>query len=129
MVKSGIYIVTLKNKDLISVNANDPRISDKCIRVNFLNCKVGRMKELARGAHRYSKVFGKENVAFKPLAVVFDARRAEKIVLKVLDPWRMRGRTNRKNEWLSGITPEEAELYALTALRESGIPFERVEAR
>jgi hypothetical protein len=37
---SGLYIVTLRNDEPISVNANDPRIADKAIKVTRANCRV-----------------------------------------------------------------------------------------
>ena len=37
---SGLYIVTLRNDEPISVNANDPRIADKAIKVTRANCRL-----------------------------------------------------------------------------------------
>ena len=36
---------------------------------------------------------------------------AEKLILKNLDPYRVRGNTGKKNEWLTGITVSQLESY------------------
>ena len=111
-----MYLVELRNEELISVNANDPRIADKCIKVNRDNCKVGKAKNLAYRKKQYHKVFGEENVIFTPLAQVNEIRKAERVILTELDDYRIRGRTNRKNEWLYDISPNRAARIAIIAL-------------
>jgi hypothetical protein len=125
MSDTGLYIVTLNNDQPISVNANDPRIAHKCIRVSQLNCKFGKAKNLARRRNNYCKVFGSENVNFRAIAFTSDIARAEKLVLAALGAWRVRGATGRKNEWLAGITDSEIESLALNTLIAAGIPFLR----
>lgn len=66
-LKSGIYIVTLNNDQPISVNANDPRIADKAIKVTKKNCKIGKAKDLIDRKKNYFKVFGEHNVNFRPV--------------------------------------------------------------
>ena len=107
--KAGLYIVSLKNDDPISVNANDPRIADKAIKVTKANCKFGKAKNLARRKKNYDKVVGQHNVTFKPLVIMEEIDEAEKAILKMLGEYRIRGRTGRKNEWLENINPSEVK--------------------
>jgi hypothetical protein len=123
MIKSGLYLVALKSEEPISVNAHDPRIADRCIKVNRLNCKIGKAANLSGRERNYWKTFGADNVVFTPIAFVQEFATAERIVLERLSRWRVRGRTGRKNEWLAGIDPDDVKRIALSALIESGIPF------
>ena len=123
MSKSGLYVVALKNEEPISVNAHDPRIADQCIKVSFLNCKIGKAASLAGRERNYWKTFGSENVIFTPIAYLQDFAAAERVVLAHLTKWRIRGLTGRKNEWLVGIEPAEVQRIVLAVLAESGIPF------
>jgi hypothetical protein len=120
---AGLYLVTLNNDEPISVNANDPRIADKCIRVTRANCKFGKAKRLTRRCDNYGKVFGVENVNFKVVAFTDDIGLAERLVLKALSPWCIRGPTGRKNEWLEGIAPTDVERIAFGALHAAGLVF------
>jgi hypothetical protein len=119
----GLYIVTLNNEQPISVNANDPRIAHKFIRVSRVNCKFGKAKSLSRRRDNYCKVFGAENVNFKPIALTQDIGLAERLVLKALGAWRIRGNTGRKNEWLVGIEAAEVERIAISSLTAAGVEF------
>ena len=121
MPDAGLYIVTLDNDEPISVNAHDPRIAARCIQVSRVNCKLGRAKDLARREANYARTFGA--VRFRPIALTHDLTRAEGIVLQAVRAWRMRGRTGRRNEWLEGIAPTEAERIALQALDAAGIDY------
>ena len=123
MHDAGLYIVTPNNEQPISVNANDPRIAHKCIQVSRLNCKFGKAKSLGRRRESYGKVFGTENVNFRAIALTADIGAAERLVLKALGDWRVRGRTGRKNEWLAGISDTEVERIAITLLEAAGIAF------
>ena len=123
---SGIYIVTLNNSEPISVNANDPRIADKAIKVTKANCKFGRAKVLKGREKNYFKTFGENNVNFTPVALIEDFAYAEKAVLAKLDPYRIRGRTGRKNEWLEGISSQEVLQIVMHTLNEMGIPHIKV---
>jgi hypothetical protein len=120
---SGLYIVTLNNEHPISVNAHDPRIAARCIQVSRLNCKVGKAKNLAARERDYWKTFGPENVNFRPIAFTQAFVQAERVVLKLLSQWRVRGKSGRNNEWLVGISAKAVELGALAALRASGIIY------
>jgi hypothetical protein len=123
-MNSGLYIVTLNNCEPISVNANDPRIADKSIKVTRANCKFGKAKNLNAREKNYFKTFGKHNVNFKVLVKLDDIQLAEKAVLKNLDNFRVRGRTARKNEWLENIDPDKVEEIVFSTLNESNLPFE-----
>lgn len=120
----GLYIVTLNNEHLISVNANDPRVADTCIRVSRANCKFGKTKDLAVRCGDYVKIFGFENVNFRPIALTREIALAERQVKNALKAWMMRGNTGRRNEWLEGISAAEAERLAIAALESAGIEFE-----
>ena len=122
----GLYIVTLNNDEAISVNAQDPRIADKAIRVTRANIKVGKAQSLHARKQNYDKTFSQHNVNFVPIVETADIAVAEKVILEKLDDYRIRGRSGRKNEWLQGIAPERALAYVLAALNESGIEFIRI---
>jgi len=114
--KPGLYLVTLNNSVPISVNAHDPRIADKCIKVNKDNCKFGKARNLLARRQNYYKTFGKENVNFQMIARLDAIDTIEKRILNALDQYRIRGRTGRKNEWLEGIEPEHVLAIAIANL-------------
>jgi hypothetical protein len=118
-----MYIVTLKNRAPISVNAQDPRMADRCIKVTCVNCKVGKAKSFAARERNYFKTFGEDNVVFRPIAFATDLVAAERAVLAALSRWRILSGAKRKTEWLVGIAPSDAEARALEALRNAGIAF------
>ena len=124
---SGIYIVTLNNNEPISVNANDPRIAHKAIKVTKANCKFGKAKSLKAREKNYFKTFGEHNVNFMPVAFIEDFANAEKSILARLDRYRMRGRTGRKNEWLENVSPDEVLQIVLDILAELGIPYRKLD--
>jgi len=124
---SGIYIVTLNNSEPISVNAQDPRIAHKAIKVTKANCKFGKAKSLRAREKNYFKPFGERNVNFMPVAFIEDFAHAERSILARLDRYRMRGRTGRKNEWLENVSPEEVLQIVLDAMAELGIPYRKFE--
>ena len=120
---SGLYIVTLKNHDPISVNANDKRLAEKCIKVNFQNCKFGKAKCLYRRHKNYLKVFGEENTFYTPIVSLQEIDLAESLILKALDQYRLKGRTGKKNEWLCNLTKDQLIEIIMTSLENSNIPF------
>lgn len=122
---SGIYIVTVNNSEPISVNANDPRIADKAIKVTKANCKFGRARSLKARERNYVKVFGEGNVTFMPIALMDDFARAEKAVLAKLDRYRIRGKSGRKNEWLEGIDAKGVLEIVLHTLDDLGISYQK----
>lgn len=128
MKTSGLYIVSLNNVEPISVNANDPRIADRCIKVNRENCKFGKATNLEYRRRNYEKVFGRENVNFWAIAALEAISAAEKAVLARLSEHRMRGHSGRKNEWLEGIVPAELEVLILSTLTDNGFVFVRLES-
>ena len=128
-MKSGIYIVTLNNSEPISVNAQDPRVAHKAIKVTKANCKFGKAKVLSGREKNYFKTFGEHNVNFMPVALIEDFALAEKVVLANLDGYRMRGQTGRKNEWLEGISAEEVLGIVLETLELQGISHELLAGR
>ena len=123
-IKSGLYIVTLNNEHPISVNAQDPRIADKAIKVTKQNCKFGKAKVLEGRRKNYYKTFGEENVNYFPVVRMHDIEIAEKAVLAKLDDYRLRGRTGRKNEWLEGIEPNQILAVVISTLAELDVEYE-----
>lgn len=107
--KSGIYLVVLRNEHLISVNADRPRIADRCIKVTRKNCKYGKAVNLARRRKDYVKTFGATNVDFRVLAETEFHNQIETALNGLLSPYRIKGRSGRPNEWLEGITATEVE--------------------
>jgi len=118
---SGIYIVTLNNNEPISVNADRPKIADRCIKVTSSNCKVGRAKSFSSRRSGYFKTFGKENVNFYPIVATEDFERAERLILSKLGPYRVVGRNGRKNEWLERIDPLVALTIVVEVMEQSEI--------
>ena len=70
----------------------------------------------------YRRNFGAHHVVFRVLALLEDINACERRVLQELDPWRMRGRTGRKNEWLEGIDADEVLTRVMWAVREHETP-------
>lgn len=124
MSQPGLYLVTLTNEHPISVNANDPRIADRAIKVTRENCKFGKARNLAGRRGNYEKTFGSEYVTFLPIATLSDIDSAEKAILQRLDAYRIRGRTGRRNEWLAGIPPERVIEIAVETLSELDLQYE-----
>ncbi len=116
MSDSGIYIVALTNLHPISVNAQDLRIAERCIKVTATNCKVGRAKSIRVRKRNYWRTFGKEHVLFRPIALMPDPQIAERTILAALKQWRIRGRSGRLTEWLEGISASNAERIAIEAM-------------
>jgi hypothetical protein len=52
-----------------------------------------------------------------------DINAAEGTCSAKLKPWRVRGRTGRLNEWLSGISPNEVEKIVIATLKEFRFDF------
>lgn len=123
MPQSGLYIVTLRNREPISVNAHDKRIAHNCISVTYENCKFGKAKALERRKRNYDKTFGSHNVDFHLVAELSDIELAERKVLDKLQKYRVIGRTGCKNEWLEKITPQELLAIIIATLRELEIDF------
>ena len=119
----GIYIVTLTNEHLISVNADRPAIAERCIKVNRDHCKFGKAVNLQTRRGNYFKTFGAEHVQFHPIAAITEPAVVESLVALHLLPYRMRGATGRLNEWLSGISALEVEAAVLAALESSGLNY------
>ncbi len=119
----GIYIVTLTNEHLISVNADRPAISERCIKVNRQHCKFGKALNLQVRRGNYIKTFGAEHVRFHAIAAVAQPKLVESLVASTLLPHRLRGATGRLNEWLFGLSPLEVEAVVLEALVRSGLPY------
>jgi hypothetical protein len=123
---AGLYIVEALNGDPISVNANDPRMADRCLKVTRGHVKVGKANDLAWRERGYWKVFGQENVRFRPLAVLQETRVAERCLLQALGEYRQRGPSGRRTEWLLGITASEAAALAREHLAATDLAFEWV---
>jgi Meiotically up-regulated gene 113 len=123
-IQSGLYLVTLNNWVPISVNAQDPRIADKAIKVTRANCKFGKAKNLEARKKNYFKTFGEQNVNFRPVVKLVEIEAIEKEILRRLEDFRIRGRTGRMNEWLEHIAPEQVLAIAVDAIRESGVEYQ-----
>ena len=123
-IQSGLYLVTLNNRESISVNAQDPLIADKAIKVTRANCKFGKAKNLEARMKNYFKTFGEENVNFKPIVRLQEIDVVEKAILDQLRDHRIRGRTGRMNEWLENISPEIVLDTAMEIIQASGVEFE-----
>jgi hypothetical protein len=117
--RSGLYLVTLNNQQPISTNAADPRIADRCARVNREHCKFGRARDFARRRGNYEETFGAHNVNFLPLAAVAEADLAvaERCVLQQLTAYKIRGPSGYRLEWLTGVRPEQVVAIARETLR------------
>ena len=120
---SGLYIVTLNNEQLISVNAHDKRRADRVIKVNKDNCKFGKANILSARRENYYKTFGKENVNFKALVLLEDIQKAETLILRELDQYRIRSNSGRKNEWLAGVSPSQVEKIIFQCLDVNGFTY------
>ena len=120
---SGLYLVTLLNEDPISVNAHDLRIAQRCIHVTRMNCTLGKARNLDARERSYARTFGAHNVVFRPIAWMAGVEDAERVVLRAVSAWRVRGQGGRPTEWLVGIAPWKAEETALLALAEARIAY------
>lgn len=109
-IKSGVYIVSLNNEELISVNRGDKRVEDKCIKVNRDNYKAGKCIDFDKRKMNYYKTFGEENVNFRILYETTNYSEIEKKILSKLDTYRIKGNSGRKNEWLENISYDDVIL-------------------
>jgi hypothetical protein len=115
----GVYIVTLTNEHPISVNADRPKIADRCIKVTKDHCKFGKARNLKARKNDYFKTFGEQFVRFHQIAAVEEAEAVERLVKERLVNYRIRGLTGRMNEWLEEISPQDVELVILECLSAS----------
>ena len=123
-ISSGIYVVTLNNRAPISINAQDPRCADKVYKANYKNVKVGKAKSLKSRMGNYFKTFGEENVNFLPIIITKDFDKAEKIIMKELDNFRVRNPvSNVKTEWLISITRDRAVEIVVKKIYQSNITY------
>ena len=115
---SGLYVVTLNNTELISVNADDPRRAELALKVSKSNCKFGKAKNLSQRVKNYQKTFGERNVNFYVIALVAEQELdvAETRVLAQLQKFRQRSPSNRVTEWLAGISLNEVICVAHSQL-------------
>lgn len=105
--RSGLYFVTLRGDALVSVNDNNPLVRERCIRVNHLNAKLGRARNMRARYRAYCRTFSKARVDFRVLSDHPKAYATEAALLARFTSWRMRGASGRPNEWLEGIAPED----------------------
>ncbi len=124
--QSGLYIVTLNNEQPISVNAQDPRVADRAIKVTRDNCKFGKAKVLTNRMNNYYKTFGIENVNYYPIVAIEDISTPEKYILRELIPYRIRGKSGHMNEWLENISPYQVEDLILRSLIKLNLPFVQI---
>jgi hypothetical protein len=119
----GLYIVTVDCDEPISVNASDLRIAENCIKITRHNCKFGRAKNLLARYRNYQKTFTPHNVNFRVVALLVDINAAEAACAQQFKQWRLRGRTGRLNEWLTGIDPAEVKEIVIETLVASKFVF------
>jgi hypothetical protein len=122
MKKSGIYIVQLKNEIPMPVT-RDRRYVEICAKVNRLNIKVGKAKDLAYRESTYWKEFDEENVLFEPLAELDDIVAAETAILRALKQYRKLSPKGGNLEWLEGISYEKTKRIVFATLDEHGFGY------
>lgn len=121
---AGLYVVEPLCLQPTSVNANDPRMATRCLKVTRGYVKVGKANDLAWRERGYWKVFGQDNVRFRPLALLQNTRVAERCLLEALREFRQRGPSGRRTEWLFGITATQAAALAREHLTALGMEIE-----
>lgn len=99
----------------------DTRYVEICTKVNKLNIKVGKAKNLNLRLLNYWKDFDVHNVIFERIAILEDIKTAEKVILRALKKYRKLSPKKRKLEWLEGITYEDAKSIALNTLKSENI--------
>lgn len=121
--QAGLYLVMLNNQEPISTNAADPRIAERCAKVNREHCKFGRAKDFAKRRGNYEETFGTQNVNFLPIAALAEAdlAAAERCVLEQVSAYKIRGPSGYRLEWLKGIRPEQLIQIAQEALHSNHI--------
>jgi hypothetical protein len=98
-----IYVATLRSNEFVPVT-QDMRYVETCARVNCLNVKVGKARNLALRERNYWKDFGTDNVSFVAIAATQDIQAAETAVLQRLKSFRKRSPKARMIDWLRDIT-------------------------
>jgi hypothetical protein len=121
----GIYVVTLRSDSLVPVT-QDARYVNSCARVNCLNLKLGKARNLARRERDYLKDFGRGNVLFTAIATTHDIVRAETAILRRLGPYRKPSPKGGKMEWLENLGLADAIRLAREALDHEGVQYERL---
>lgn len=106
--RPGLYFVRLRGDELVSVNDNDPKRRDRCIKVNSANSKYGKAVDLRSRLAAYCRTFGESRVRFDVLVLHDDPDLIERELHACFLPYRMRGSTGRRNEWLENIEPDVA---------------------
>jgi hypothetical protein len=120
-----IYIVTLNNKEPISINADDPRRADIVYKANYKNVKIGKAKSLSARRENYYSTFGEENVNFFPIILTSQIDEVETIIKSNLDKYRVKNPVSkRKTEWLSGINKAEVIEIIVSQIINSNIKYE-----
>lgn len=112
--RPGLYFVRLQGAELASVNDNDPKRRDKCIKVNSANSKYGKAINLRSRFAAYGRTFGASRVRFDVLVLHNDLSLIEQDLHVHFLNYRIRGSTGRSNEWLENIDPDVAFIEAKT---------------
>jgi hypothetical protein len=120
----GLYIVEPLCEHPVSVNANDPRMAERCLKVTRGYIKVGKAGSLRWRERGYQKIFGADLVRFRPLARLVEPKLAERCMLLALSEWRQRSPSGRRTEWLLGISADEAADMAFQNLTTRQFAFE-----
>ena len=107
--RPGLYFVRLRGEELVSVNDNDPKRRDRCIKVNSANSKYGKATTSLRSRYAaYCRTFGASRVRFDVLVLHDDPTLIERDLHAHFLLHRIRGSTGRPNEWLENIDPDVA---------------------
>ena len=122
-MRSGLFIVTLKNKEPMRID-RDSRRANTAISVTKENCKWGKTTDFKRRQKEFEKTFDKDNVKFEPVFRLKDIHAAKNVIKDALDEYCILGKTGRKHEWLQGIKPERVIELMRYQLDKAGIEYE-----
>ncbi len=77
------------------------------------------------------KLSDEHNVNYRPIVKMEygDARIAEKAILKKLNPYRIRGRTGRPNEWLENISADSVKEIIFKTLDELDLEYKIIKLK
>lgn len=117
---SGLYFVTLAGDELVPVDRN-PRRIESCIKVNCLNSKFGKAENLRSRYRAYQGTFGAARVTFEVLLETHHHHEIEQRLKAKFEPYLMRGRSRRANEWLYNIEPSAARAIAKQVCAEADL--------
>lgn len=124
--KPGIYVAQPIDRELVPVT-RDPRYVESCARVNCMNVKIGKARNLAAREKNYHKDFDPTNIIFEPLVITDAFQEAETAILRTLKGFRKRSPKGGLMDWLEGISLEDATRAVFTTLDREQIRYIKVE--